>query len=296
MGIIPAYAGNTQVLERTYNSCRDHPRVCGEHSEETNTTTTWTGSSPRMRGTLSHSRRRIEHHGIIPAYAGNTIPQIFPHPRLRDHPRVCGEHPVGVLMVCFRLGSSPRMRGTPPTMQEVVHAVGIIPAYAGNTPCGTVRSARCRDHPRVCGEHSLYNRIRQRMEGSSPRMRGTRFLRRIVVWAIGIIPAYAGNTIPQFHMLNIPRDHPRVCGEHVGIVHRLINPKGSSPRMRGTPFCTSSLRPASRIIPAYAGNTFRLSRAAVWRGDHPRVCGEHPALQAHARGHRGSSPRMRGTL
>ena len=174
--------------------------------------------------------------------------------------------------------------------------MGIIPAYAGNTQVLERTYNSCRDHPRVCGEHSLYNRIRQRMEGSSPRMRGTRFLRRIVVWAIGIIPAYAGNTIPQFHMLNIPRDHPRVCGEHVGIVHRLINPKGSSPRMRGTPFCTSSLRPASRIIPAYAGNTFRLSRAAVWRGDHPRVCGEHPALQAHARGHRGSSPRMRGTL
>ena len=30
-GIIPAYAGNTLVLRWRHGSCRDHPRVCGEH-------------------------------------------------------------------------------------------------------------------------------------------------------------------------------------------------------------------------------------------------------------------------
>ena len=54
----------------------------------------------------------ILNHGIIPAYAGNTnfgMPFSFAR---RDHPRVCGEHLVFVVVVVV-VGSSPRMRGTP---------------------------------------------------------------------------------------------------------------------------------------------------------------------------------------
>ena len=50
-GIIPTYAGNTHVEERTYSSCRDHPRVCGEHASVPALSHLVLGSSPRMRGT-----------------------------------------------------------------------------------------------------------------------------------------------------------------------------------------------------------------------------------------------------
>ena len=131
--------------------------------------------------------------------------------------------------------------------------------------------------------------------GSSPRMRGTpdhmgRFSRRI-----GIIPAYAGNTSTPSVAPPPPRDHPRVCGEHLPPVIMDAKRRGSSPRMRGTPSCILSRTTNIRIIPAYAGNTVAIPwRPLPWR-DHPRVCGEHYRYICTMDNSTGSSPRMRGT-
>ena len=86
-----------------------------------------------MRGTPSFQPIGIEYRGIIPAYAGNTIlMETLPTDR-RDHPRVCGEHmPIG-WKLAVSLGSSPRMRGTRWNLQYERRFLGIIPAYAGNT-------------------------------------------------------------------------------------------------------------------------------------------------------------------
>ena len=51
-GIIPAYAGNTNLPGRSSASGRDHPRVCGEHRLSAPLRPKCRGSSPRMRGTL----------------------------------------------------------------------------------------------------------------------------------------------------------------------------------------------------------------------------------------------------
>ena len=92
---------------------------------------------------------------------------------------------------------------------------------------------------------------------------------------IGIIPAYAGNTVG----LNTPHvpfgDHPRVCGEHAR--HGIHNFR------------------QLWIIPAYAGNTYWKLHELYVRRDHPRVCGEHVYCPPPVAGTRGSSPRMRGT-
>ena len=70
---------------------------------------------------------------------------------------------------------------------------------------------------------------------------------------------------------------------------------GSSPRMRGTHANRTPYYVRCGIIPAYAGNTALALSDACLAWDHPRVCGEHEAAFLHACGHRGSSPRMRGT-
>ena len=112
---------------------------------------------------------------------------------------------------------------------------------------------------------------------------------------LGIIPAYAGNTITLSAMHEAYWDHPRVCGEHATGASTQVNCTGSSPRMRGTPAVTEATNNTARIIPAYAGNT----PAACWKSwqawDHPRVCGDHSwrlSWRCHAPG---SSPHMRGT-
>ena len=147
------------------------------------------------------------------------------------------------------------MRGTLQMEFRLIRHLGIIPAYAGNTASLRSQSARTEDHPRVCGEHTLrqYGHVFGR--GSSPRMRGTLRLPAVAVFDHGIIPAYAGNTLPVFHSTPSGRDHPRVCGEHSSSPWMLSEATGSSPRMRGTQRLGDGAYLADGIIPAYAGNT-----------------------------------------
>ena len=70
--IIPAYAGSTSPTSQPLTTCRDHPRIRGEH-----------GADDPV-GDLAR--------GIIPAYAGSTRCYIRQRRVLKDHPRIRGEH------------------------------------------------------------------------------------------------------------------------------------------------------------------------------------------------------------
>ena len=192
------------------------------------------GSSPRMRGTRGRHHPHGQQTGIIPAYAGNTNPRQLKRFSARDHPRVCGEHVVILSCRNYLRGSSPRMRGTLQSALFVCTAQGIIPAYAGNTSVNCQPRRNARDHPRVCGEHWQFGAESEKLEGSSPRMRGTPYLSEEFATLPGIIPAYAGNTSIFSTPTGMTRDHPRVCGEHRQAVSIGHPPEGSSPRMRGT--------------------------------------------------------------
>ena len=152
-----------------------------------------------------------------------------------------------------------------------------------------------RDHPRVCGEHSIAHVPWHVAQGSSPRMRGTRPFAFSRQSRVGIIPAYAGNTTGENTFIRPTRDHPRVCGEHLPPARCPHAQTGSSPRMRGTRTPASRESVQNGIIPAYAGNTHVEERTYSSCRDHPRVCGEHADLREHDHIGRGSSPRMRGT-
>ena len=198
-GIIPAYAGSTSTVNHLNFRKGDHPRVCGEHTATGTAETESGGSSPRMRGA-----RRIAHlmtwrSGIIPAYAGSTTVSSSSGSESRDHPRVCGEHRCKPSCAWRSLGSSPRMRGAPRSRERRAAFCGIIPAYAGSTSSTWRPTKPRRDHPRVCGEHRLFNRRYAVELGSSPRMRGAPQLRKGPLRVRGIIPAYAGSTMADYY-------------------------------------------------------------------------------------------------
>ena len=65
-------------------------------------------------------------------------------------------------------------------------------------------------------------------------MRGTLELGGSGVADGGIIPAYAGNTSYRAAIFHLPRDHPRICGEHFHVGVAQLDIMGSSPHMRGT--------------------------------------------------------------
>ena len=147
------------------------------------------------------------------------------------------------------------MRGTPDLLTGPDAVDGIIPAYAGNTRSLRPSKTERRDHPRVCGEHSLREHFGRPGQGSSPRMRGTPIFQRSWPSTTGIIPAYAGNTFAQWIDQTKNRDHPRVCGEHLLSRLTRFTVSGSSPRMRGTRARQAAVARERGIIPAYAGNT-----------------------------------------
>ena len=150
-GIIPACAGNTRRFCFLFLLVRDHPRMCGEHGSRQTKEKSFSGSSPHVRGTRSGCCCGVGCFGIIPACAGNTIFFFQRKRRIRDHPRMCGEHTWVPNTKGTLQGSSPHVRGTLVGRLCQLKEMGIIPACAGNTGSGLRGGPGRRDHPRMCG-------------------------------------------------------------------------------------------------------------------------------------------------
>ncbi|PLS27332.1 hypothetical protein CGZ88_0859 [Bifidobacterium anseris] len=69
---------------------------------------------------------------------------------------------------------------------------------------------------------------------------------------------------------------------------------GSSPRLRGARLRSRTIWLSPGIIPALAGSTRPRPAANSGPRDHPRACGEHPAMRSGTPLNQGSSPRLRG--
>ena len=111
-----------------------------------------------------------------------------------------------------------------------------------------------------------------------------------------IIPAYAGYTLILVSSFRSPEDHPRIRGVHAVSGLFILLTWGSSPHTRGTPSFRIGFAGLSRIIPAYAGYTYKRLPTFRIKKDHPRIRGVHGGQKATAKHYRGSSPHTRGTL
>ena len=272
--IIPAYAGSTARQALRIDSREDHPRIRGEHSAASPSTSRAAGSSPHTRGAPLDLFRALAVRRIIPAYAGSTGPSARTRSGAGDHPRIRGEHGSTARIRGFRVGSSPHTRGALGDAGGGSRRRGIIPAYAGSTfPAGWMPGDP-RDHPRIRGEHLRPIRSSSPYNGSSPHTRGapgSTARRRCTSW---IIPAYAGSTAQLFGIDLLDR--------------------GSSPHTRGALAGRLGAGPVGRIIPAYAGSTTTASTSNRSRRDHPRIRGEHSTPIGPRSNQRGSSPHTRG--
>ena len=197
-------------------------------------------------------------------------------------------------------GDHPRIRGEHDSFNgRLRHAVGIIPAYAGNTravvhpptalvgssphtrgtPARTPRACMSsRDHPRIRGEHFKLAVAIQQREGIIPAYAGNTW------WLVpapftnwGSSPHTRGTLISQTLEQGKAADHPRIRGEHPFKEERMIEDEG--------------------IIPAYAGNT---ATATVClhadQGSSPHTRGTLSYAGDVSSAASGSSPHTRGTL
>ena len=71
-GITPAYAGKRCSARTPTFRTWDHPRVCGEKTEEQKERAEYLGSPPRMRGKVEGAIKGCLCDGITPAYAGKS--------------------------------------------------------------------------------------------------------------------------------------------------------------------------------------------------------------------------------
>ena len=150
----------------------DHPRVCGEKPNRLVWEHWKQGSPPRMRGKGVDLAQRVNPHGITPAYAGKRGRWGCQSPQSWDHPRVCGEKLVTMVLTGVFAGSPPRMRGKDHPCGRNSALPGITPAYAGKSCFGVGFPPIRGDHPRVCGEKAILDPSLSAEAGSPPRMRG----------------------------------------------------------------------------------------------------------------------------
>ena len=194
----------------------------------------WLGSSPHAWGTPGLRDSNAKMYGIIPACAGNTLRRRLQVGDIRDHPRMRGEHTLHVAVVEVPAGSSPHARGTPIGPPDPQLNGGIIPACAGNTVPFAGVADLPEDHPRMRGEHTLYQSGAVLVWGSSPHARGTLTSASLAGQQLGIIPACAGNTPLGRRVRAAAGDHPRMRGEHRHVTLSVLPACGSSPHARGT--------------------------------------------------------------
>ena len=64
------------------------------------------------------------------------------------------------------------MRGKLGSFDEITFSTRITPACAGKTYIEAIEESFIEDHPRVCGENHILDNVRQKIEGSPPRVRG----------------------------------------------------------------------------------------------------------------------------
>ena len=150
-------------------------------------------------------------------------------------------------------------------------------------------------HPRACGERRYCITYVRNDTGSSPRVRGTVFIRLCYDRGIRFIPARAGNGFFLSRFVCCLSVHPRACGEREDYPEAAVALYGSSPRVRGTAHWINPTRPPCRFIPARAGNgssSFLMTSSA---SVHPRACGERACSTRSLTDSNGSSPRVRGT-
>ncbi len=254
---IPACAGNTRSGRRQGRIRTVHPRLCGEHQAAAAAAKILFGSSPPVRGTLRPARRGVTTPRFIPACAGNTSRTVARSVSATVHPRLCGEHACAMPEHSLILGSSPPVRGTQAVGEVHRHGGRFIPACAGNTRPVLPLRGRPTVHPRLCGEHAAFQDSCAPAGGSSPPVRGTRLHRRRHDHVYRFIPACAGNTDRAGRWKCARAVHPRLCGEHASTQTRKTRHTGSSPPVRGTPYCESTTAYSDRFIPACAGNTCR---------------------------------------
>ena len=233
VGLIPAHAGKTGPPGTLTCRPRAHPRSRGENNALLLNLHQDPGSSPLTRGKRGYRDDRGAHPRLIPAHAGKTAGPRR-EPRIDwAHPRSRGENEDVHGFEASRTGSSPLTRGKRQILRDRIEPHRLIPAHAGKTRDGVLRSMSIGAHPRSRGENYRLASSVRTSRGSSPLTRGKPSFDTRFVVSGGLIPAHAGKTRLPHATPGLLAAHPRSRGENASSWKKAARMSGSSPLTRG---------------------------------------------------------------
>ena len=189
----PACAGNASRQQSGLRDPAVQPRVCGERDQAAILEKCASGSAPRVRGTPAKDARDTCERRFSPACAGNAASIASSRRWTTVQPRVCGERVMPRLDLPATRGSAPRVRGTHVVGDETEDIARFSPACAGNATPRSWRPGSTTVQPRVCGERQRAEQHDHQLDGSAPRVRGTRCLALAFSSIRRFSPACAGN-------------------------------------------------------------------------------------------------------
>ncbi len=149
---IPTHVGNSCGGDWQDDRGTVHPHACGELRERCFHHSTFSGSSPRMWGTLGEIDPVALGGRFIPTHVGNSCGPSCRKRQVPVHPHACGELIVRDEITGAYTGSSPRMWGTLRVVVERCLGYRFIPTHVGNSGPWDLMIAFVPVHPHACGE------------------------------------------------------------------------------------------------------------------------------------------------
>ncbi len=152
------------------------------------------------------------------------------------------------------------------------------------------------EHPHACGENGKTAYAVNCIRGTSPRVWGKPLPSLDAVELERNIPTRVGKTHLFMVTVTLSAEHPHACGENVFPFLRLTVRRGTSPRVWGKPFQSTSRPSSRRNIPTRVGKTCSSRVIAECWPEHPHACGENGTANADYTVCAGTSPRVWGKL
>ena len=194
-GLIPARAGKTTAYCAASGLKPAHPRSRGENRSSGGRSVRRRGSSPLARGKHAQDAWGLHQGRLIPARAGKTSTISLDLASTQAHPRSRGENLAAAHAVTASAGSSPLARGKLTPSPFLICPDRLIPARAGKTVLGRLKTSPFWAHPRSRGENAAHAIRSGSWSGSSPLARGKLLTSELGVRLSRLIPARAGKTL-----------------------------------------------------------------------------------------------------
>ena len=271
---IPALAGKPARQAAAETRSAVYPRARGEAVDGSAQAREVPGLSPRSRGSHQIPGVGDLRPRSIPALAGKPEGPSWRTPGSGVYPRARGEARTVMPGLQLHAGLSPRSRGSPRRMAAARRPGGSIPALAGKP----IRVGRLHClhavYPRARGEAHPTLRKPLRLEGLSPRSRGSQLYRRRPSQQPGSIPALAGKPFRSCPPTRPGVVYPRARGEARLRQRGDRRHEGLSPRSRGSHHRRPGERHHAGSIPALAGKPERRTLMGIPNPVYPRARGE----------------------